>query len=131
MGSLVRLSHDSGVSRKLHEAGETMHKITGRALPTVAAIHAEAARVEAMIAASAQRLESAPADPRSAMHLQVCRAELHAYLAGLLYSLGQPDGLKRQVVGRDPFFTDVEVVNYQEVADDEEPAPRFTECFEC
>lgn len=108
-----------------------MHKITGRALPTVAAIHAEAARVEAMIAASAQQMESAPADPRAAMHLQVCRAELHAYLAGLLYSLGHPDALKRQVVGGDPFFADVEVVNYQEVAEDETPGPRFMECFEC
>ena len=106
-----------------------MRKITGRALPTVAAIQAEAARVEAMIAASTQRMESSPADPRAAMHLQVCRAELHAYLAGLLYSLGQTDLLDRQAVGSEAGFADVEVVNYQDVT--EEDSPRFMECFEC
>jgi len=105
-----------------------MHKITGRALPTVAAIQAEAARVEAMIAASTQRIESAPADPRAAMHLQVCRAELHAYLAGLLYSLGQTHLLDRQAVGSEPHLAD-EVLTYQDVADDE--GPRLVECFEC
>jgi hypothetical protein len=106
-----------------------MHKITGRALPTVQAIQAEAARVEAMIVASTQRIESSPADPRAAMHLQVCRAELHAYLAGLLYSLGQTHLLDRQVVGSEPGLADVEVVSYQDVND--EDGPRFVECFEC
>ena len=106
-----------------------MHKITGRALPTVAAIQAEAARVEAMIAASAQTMDSSPADPRAAMHLQVCRAELHAYLAGLLYSLGHTQLLDRQVVSSEPRFADAEIVTCQDVADDD--APRFVECFEC
>ena len=105
-----------------------MHKITGRALPTVAAIQAEAARVEAMIAATAQRMETGPADPRAAMHLQVCRAELHAYLAGLLYSLGQTNLLDRLAVSSEPHLADVEVV-YQDASDDE--SPRFVECFEC
>ena len=106
-----------------------MHKITGRALPTVAAIQAEAARVESMIAASTQRIESAQTDIRSAMHLQVCRAELHAYLAGLLYSLGQTDLLSRHLVSTDPTLSDVEVSGYQDV--DEDDTPRFYECFEC
>ena len=105
-----------------------MHKITGRALPTVAAIQAEAARVEAMIAASAQRMESS-SDPRAALHLQVCRAELHAYLAGLLYSLGQTDLLERQAVASETSLSDVEVVNYQDVP--EEESLRMVECFEC
>ena len=61
-----------------------MHKnITGRALPTLAAVEAEAARVEAMIAALTKRLESPTIDLRTSMHLQVCRAELQAYFAGL------------------------------------------------
>src|SRR5262245_14386165 len=106
-----------------------MQKITGRALPTVAAIQAEAARVEAMIAASTPRMESAPADPRAAMHWQVCRAGLHAYLAGLLYSLGQTNLLDRQVVGDEPRLADVEVAAYQDVNDDD--SPRLVECFEC
>src|SRR5688572_6987929 len=101
----------------LRRQEQTMHKITGRAFPTVAAIQAEAARVEAMIAASAQQIESSPADFRAAMHLQVCRAELHAYLAGLLYSLGQTDLLDRQAVGTDPTFSNVEVSGYQDVAE--------------
>ena len=100
-----------------------MYKITGRALPTVAAIHAEAARVEAMILASTQRLESSQADPRAAMHLQVCRAELHAYLAGLLYSLGQTNLLDRQAVGSETSLSDVEIASYQDVT--EEDGPRF------
>ena len=106
-----------------------MRKITGRAFPTVAAIQAEAARVEAMLAATAQQMESSPADPRAAMHLQVCRAELHAYLAGLLYSLGHTDLLDRQVVGSEPRLVDPAAVTYQDAADEE--GPRFVECFEC
>jgi hypothetical protein len=128
MGALVLLSQDAcGASMRL-TSGEAMQKITGRAFPTVAAIQAEAARVEAMLAASAQQMDSAPADPRAAMHLQVCRAELHAYLAGLLYSLGETHLLDRQVVGSEPRFAG-EIATYQDVTDDE--GPRFVECFEC
>src|SRR4029453_16030380 len=129
MGSLALLSQDAcEVSMRL-TSGDTMHKITGRALQTLEAIQAEARGVEAMIAASAQRIESSPADPRAAMHLQVCRAELHAYLAGLLYSLGHTHLLDRQAVGSEPrLATDLEVT-CQDVADDEPPP--FVECFEC
>jgi uncharacterized membrane-anchored protein len=126
MGSLALLSQDACEASKRLTSGETMQKITGRALPTVTAIQAEAARVEAMIAASTQRIESSPADPRAAMHLQVCRAELHAYLAGLLYSLGETHLLDRQAVGSEPGLADV---TYEDVTDDE--GPRFVECFEC
>src|SRR5262245_10238744 len=69
-----------------------MHnKITARTIPTFAAVEAEAARVEAMIAATTKRLESPTCDLRTAMHLQVCRAELQAYFAGLSYALGYMD----------------------------------------
>ena len=73
-----------------------MHKITGRAFPSIAAIQTEAARIEAMIVAATQQIESSDAHLRTAMHLQVCRAELHAYLAGLLYSMGYTNLLERQ-----------------------------------
>ena len=106
-----------------------MHKITGRALPTVAAIQAEAARTEAMILAATQRLESSQ-DPGKAMHLHVCRAELHAYLAGLLYSLGQTDVLDRQSAAGAEFGLDIQV-SFQEAAPGDDDAPRFMECFEC
>ena len=66
-----------------------MHgKNTENALPTVAAIQAEAARIESMILAAVQREESSHLNPGAFMQLQMCRAELQAYLAGLLFSLG-------------------------------------------
>jgi hypothetical protein len=106
-----------------------MQKITGRALPSVAAIQTEAARTEAMIAAATQRIESAEGGLREALHLQVCRAELHAYLAGLMYSLGHMDLLDRRAVAREYHLSDLEADNSSKSAD--EDAPQFMQCFEC
>ena len=61
-------------------------KFTENALPSVAAIQAEAARIEGMILAAVQREESSHLNPSDFMRLQMCRAELQAYLAGLLFS---------------------------------------------
>ena len=105
-----------------------MHNITGRALPTVAAIHAEVARTEAMIIAATQEMETSQ-DPRKAMNLHVCRAELHAYLAGLLYSLGQTNSMESQTEREDATLIDFQA-NLQDVSGDDD-APRFMECFEC
>ena len=105
-----------------------MQKITGRALPSVAAIQTEAARTEAMIAAATQRIESAEGSLREALHLQVCRAELHAYLAGLMYSLGHMDLLDRRAVARE-YLSDLEISDSSKSAD--EDAPQFMQCFEC
>jgi hypothetical protein len=109
-----------------------MQKMTGKALPSVAAIQTEAARTEAMIAAATQRIESADADLKTAMHLQLCRAELRAYLAGLMYSLGHADLLDRRSVGREYGLADVKVSGLDDLSKPgEDDAPRFMECFEC
>ena len=65
-------------------------------LPSVETIRAEAARVEEMIAAATERIDSAECSLKTFMHVQVCRAELQAYLAGLLYSLGYTQLLDTQ-----------------------------------
>jgi uncharacterized membrane-anchored protein len=109
-----------------------MRKITERAIPSVAAIQTEAARTEAMIAAATQRIESAEKDLRTAMHLQFCRAELHAYLAGLMYSLGYTDLMDRQTVGSEFGLSEVQVDGFEDpTRPGDEDAPRFMECFEC
>lgn len=109
-----------------------MQKMTGRALPSVAAIQTEAARTEAMIAAATQRIEASDADLKTAMHLQVCRAELHAYLAGLLYSLGHTDFTERRSVGREYGLADVQISDIDDLGKPgDDDAPRFVECFEC
>ena len=65
-------------------------------LPSVETIRAEAARVEEMIAAATERINSSECSLKTFMHMQVCRAELQAYLAGLLYSLGYTQLLDTQ-----------------------------------
>ena len=66
------------------------------AVLSVETIRAEAARVEEMIAAATERINSSECSLKTFMHMQVCRAELQAYLAGLLYSLGYTQLLDTQ-----------------------------------
>ena len=66
------------------------------ALPSVGAIRAEVARIEEMIAAATEQINSSECSLKTFMHMQVCRAELQAYLAGLLYSLGYTQLLDTQ-----------------------------------
>jgi hypothetical protein len=103
----------------------TMHrKITGKTFPSVAAVQAEVARVEALLAAT-QNLESSDGNMKKFMHLQVCRVELQAYLAGLLYSLGHTDLM--EIGHRDAgLASDRSVVP---VLDEEDL--HFIQCFEC
>jgi hypothetical protein len=98
-------------------------KITGKAFPSVAAVQAEVARVEALIAAT-ENVETSDGNMKKFMHLQVCRVELQAYLAGLLYSLGYTDleiGQRGAGLGSDSSV--VPVVDEEDL--------RFIECFEC
>ena len=107
-----------------------MHrKFTRSTPPSIAAIQAETARVEAMIAA-AQNLESSDGNIRKFMHLQVCRVELQAYLAGLLYALGETDLFDPDRLAVEMGNPDIRVGNsIVPVCDDEDI--RFIECFEC
>lgn len=111
-----------------------MHgKFTENALPTVAAIQAEAARIETMILAAVQREESSHLSAGEFMQLQMCRAEMQAYLAGLLFSLGHRNLVNsRHIV---PELTSQEIeprsTESTPVATSEEEDFRCVECFEC
>ena len=105
-------------------------KNIGRTLPSIAIVQAEAARVEAMIAATTQRMESTGSDLRAFTHLQLCRAELHAYLAGLLYSLGYSD---RKEMVSDIDFSDIQVESTENatIPTREDEDLRYVQLFEC
>ena len=60
----------------------------GRQTPSLTAIGSEVARVEAMLVAITEQIDSADCKLKTSLQLQVCRAELRAYWAGLLYGLG-------------------------------------------
>ncbi len=53
-------------------------------------IQAEAESTERLLQRTLERINSSNCDLREILHLEVCRAELQAYLAGLLYALGYP-----------------------------------------
>src|SRR5215475_10334391 len=57
-------------------------------LPSLGAISAEVERTEELIAEITRQIDSPHCNLKKSMHLQVSRAELRAYWAGLLYSLG-------------------------------------------
>jgi hypothetical protein len=110
-----------------------MHaKFTDNALPSIAAIQAEAARIESMILAAVQREESSHLNPAAFMQLQMCRAELQAYLAGLLFSLGQTNLLNTRHIVADLNLSDAEPARTDgPVAVGEEDEFQCVECFEC
>jgi|SRR6476661_5377387 hypothetical protein len=119
---------------KWNQQGDEMQKISQKPLPGLAAIQAEAARVEAMIAAMTQRIESSERDVKKALQLQVFRAELQGYLAGLLYSLGYTNLLDRQGSNEEFGLSESQVVSLESGSlggTTDEDGLRFTECFEC
>jgi len=111
-----------------------MHgKMTVNALPSIAAVQAEAARIESMIIAAVQREESSQLSPAAFMQLQMCRAELQAYLAGLLFSLGQTNLLstRHSVPELTVQEAELERTGSTPVVASEEDEFRCVECFEC
>jgi len=68
--------------------------VTALALPSVEEIQAEAECIDKLIQRTTERIHSAD-DVRQVLHLELCKAEQHAYLAGLLYALGHPTILDR------------------------------------
>ena len=111
-----------------------MHgKMTETALPSVAAVQAEAARIESMIIAAVQREESSQLTPAAFMQLQMCRAELQAYLAGLLFSLGQTNLFSTRHTVPELTLQEIELgpSGNTPVASSEEDEFRCVECFEC
>ena len=64
-------------------------------LPSVEEIQAEADCVVKLIQTTNERIDSADGDLKLCLHLELCKAEQQAYLAGLLYALGHPTVLDR------------------------------------
>ena len=109
-----------------------------RPLSSAMAIEAEATRIEKMIAAFTQRIESSDCNLRTYMHLQVCRAELQTYFAGLLNELGYPSFLDTQHVeaqltplSNGKFGNMSESLMSAGASEDFEKDPRLIQCYEC
>ena len=90
--------------------------------PSVEATKAEVQRVEEMIATISAAIDSTDCTLKTSMHLQVYRAELRAYWAGLLYSLGYTDLFDNHFVrsevslpesGEDEYLLDSEIEETQ------------------
>jgi hypothetical protein len=64
-------------------------------------IQAEAQRVERLIKRTTDLIDSSESDLPELVHLQLCRAEQQAYLAGLRYALGNPTMLDRLAITLD------------------------------
>ena len=58
-------------------------------------IQAEVQWIQQLIERTTERINSSECDSRQFLHLEICRAEQQAYLAGLLYALGHPTILDR------------------------------------
>ena len=103
---------------------------TGKTLPSLGSVQAEAARIEALIQAATKRIDSSECNLRTHMHLQVCRAELQAYFAGLMYSLGHTNLLSPQYTSAGAALEMPSVgESFSAAGDDEEL--RYVQCFEC
>jgi len=104
----------------------------------VISIEAEAARIERIIAAVTKKIESTDCNLRTFMHLQVCRAELQTYFAGLLYALGYTNLLDTQHVEAHlapsktaTFGSLAESLRSAGITEDFERSPRLVQCYEC
>jgi hypothetical protein len=80
--------------------------VTKLPLPSVEEIQAEAEWIEKLIQKTNERIHAAEGDVRQSLHLELCKAEQHAYLAGLLYALGHSTILDRLEVLTDLEFRD-------------------------
>ena|SRR5687768_16433875 len=114
-------------------------KMAQRALPSAIAIEAEAVRVEKLIAAVTNKIDSSGCDLRTFMHLQMCRAELQTYFAGLLYAMGYTNLIDTQHVEAHldaarmgTFAVQGEsLLSTDEMTKTEVKPQRFVQCFEC
>jgi hypothetical protein len=69
--------------------------VTNTSLPSVEEIVAETEGIDRLMKRTAERINSPDCDLTEMLHLELCRAEQRAYLAGLLYALGHPTILDR------------------------------------
>ena len=61
--------------------------------PSPEELQAEAEWVDEMIQRTIERSKSSNCNLKQFLHLEVCRKELQAYLAGLLFAMGYPEKL--------------------------------------
>jgi hypothetical protein len=115
-----------------------MLTMTQRPLSSAIAIEAEATRIETMIESVTKKIESSDCNLRTFMHLQVCRAELQTYYAGLLYAMGYTSLLDTQHVEAHlgaskarTFGSMTESLMTDELSDSLERDPRLVQCYEC
>jgi hypothetical protein len=71
--------------------------------PSVDEIQAEADSISKLIKRTNERIQSPDCELEEFLHLELCRAEQKAYLAGLLYALGHPTILDRLQVVYDQY----------------------------
>ena len=69
--------------------------LTSTSMPSVEEILAEADGIDKLMKRTTERINSPDCDLKELLHLELCKAEQRAYLAGLLYALGQPTILDR------------------------------------
>jgi hypothetical protein len=70
-------------------------KLTKISPPSVEELQAEAESIDKLIRKTTERINSSDCDLEQFLHLELCKAEQQAYLAGLLYALGHPTILDR------------------------------------
>ena len=87
-------------------------KVRKMSPPSVDEIQAEAEWIDEMIKGVVQRSNSSDCSLKQFLHLEVCRAELRAYLAGLLFAMGYPDLLDHHSI--------LYELNFSEPAENEE-----------
>jgi hypothetical protein len=64
--------------------------VTAKSPASVEEIQAEAQLTNRLLQRTLERINSSNSDLRELLHLELCRTEQQAYLAGLLYALGHP-----------------------------------------
>jgi hypothetical protein len=73
-------------------------KVRKMSPPSLDEIQAEAEWIDEMIKKITDRSHSAECSLKQFLHLEVCRAELRAYLAGLLFAMGYPNLLDHHTI---------------------------------
>jgi len=86
--------------------------VTAKSPPSIEEIQAEARLTEKLLQRTVERINSSNSDVREILHLELCRTEQQAYLAGLLYALGHPT-----IVDRLEILYELEVLSSKPTTD--------------
>jgi hypothetical protein len=64
--------------------------VTAKSPPSIEEIQAEARLADRLLQRTVERINASNSDVREILHLELCRTEQQAYIAGLLFALGHP-----------------------------------------